>query len=280
MRIFPEKRAMFFGFLAVFPLLFFTVELPVIVASSTSSLCCPEFFNQAMQQQDQDALDGDSIGMTVWNVHKTKDEGWQKDLLRFTRQSDLLVLQEGYATKALGQFFSKENLYWSMASTFRYRDIETGVVTGSSIAPSAVCSLFAEEPLIKLPKGIQITKYKIASSSEQLVVANVHLVNFALGLEEYSRQLQILTKLLDRHKGPMIVAGDFNSWSSDRQDVVEWFRASLGLREIGFSEDYRTAFMGYKLDHILARGIEVNSAKTVQVASSDHNPLLLDFSVK
>ena len=46
----------------------------------------------------------------------------------------------------------------------------------------------------------------------------------------------------------------------------------LGLTEIPF-ESGRSRFLGHELDHILVRGLAVESAAAIAVKSSDHNPV-------
>lgn len=263
-------------------LLFFLVELPVIVSSSESNICNSSMFASEREQSiksHQQGLNPMSISMTVWNIHKEQDEGWKKDLAHFSEKSDLLLLQEGYAKDELYQFFSEENMHWSMATTFTYKEVGAGVVTGSVVVPVVACSLFEAEPLIRLPKGILVTKYPL-TTNKSLLVANVHLVNFSVGIEEYKQQLQTLLSVIDSHKGPLIVAGDFNSWRTERQKAVEQFAKALGLEFVSFENDVRTTFMGFTLDHVLVRGLDIESTKTMEVTSSDHNPLFISFSVK
>jgi endonuclease/exonuclease/phosphatase (EEP) superfamily protein YafD len=56
--------------------------------------------------------------------------------------------------------------------------------------------------------------------------------------------------------------------------------AKLGLIEIEFSPDNRTQFVnGMPLDHVFYRGLNVVEASSPVTQSSDHNPLLVSFSL-
>ncbi len=57
-----------------------------------------------------------------------------------------------------------------------------------------------------------------------------------------------MTALLDELRdftGPVIVAGDFNSWSEARMALLSIQLASVGLQEVRFSPDNRTTFINY-----------------------------------
>jgi endonuclease/exonuclease/phosphatase (EEP) superfamily protein YafD len=45
------------------------------------------------------------------------------------------------------------------------------------------------------------------------------------------------------------------------------------------AEDARTRFLGQQVDHLYVRGLEVVSASTPSVQSSDHNPVLATLRI-
>ena len=102
---------------------------------------------------------------------------------------------------------------------------------------------------------------------------NLHAVNFALGLEDFQAQFRALTDVLIRHQGPVILAGDLNTWSNDRQSLVDEFMLKHGLGPVAFEPDLRTTAFGRALDHIYVRGMQAQFARVIPVTSSDHNPL-------
>ncbi|MCV5940289.1 EEP domain-containing protein, partial [Escherichia coli] len=52
------------------------------------------------------------------------------------------------------------------------------------------------------------------------------------------------------------------------------------LREVQFSPDHRTQFItGLPLDHVFYRGLTLKNAKAPQSDASDHNPLLVSFTL-
>jgi hypothetical protein len=105
--------------------------------------------------------------------------------------------------------------------------------------------------------------------------------NFTLGRDAYRAQLEAIARELAEHRGPMIVAGDLNTWSSARLEVVEDVMQRLGLVSVpaGIEIDGRSRFLGHQVDHIFVRDLEVVHAEVPKVASSDHNPVLLELRV-
>ena len=85
--------------------------------------------------------------------------------------------------------------------------------------------------------------------------------------------IQALRALLDRHEGPVIVAGDLNTWSGSRQALVDTFMQEHGLGSVTFEPDLRTTAFGRALDHIYVRGLRASDARVIPVSCSDHNPL-------
>ncbi|TOE88347.1 endonuclease/exonuclease/phosphatase family protein, partial [Vibrio parahaemolyticus] len=84
-----------------------------------------------------------------------------------------------------------------------------------------------------------------------LAVINVHAINFTVGTEEYTSQLSALETLLKQHSGPIVFAGDFNSWSEYRITAMKQALREANLREVQFSPDHRTQFItGLPLDHV------------------------------
>ena len=79
------------------------------------------------------------------------------------------------------------------------------------------------------------------------------------------------------HEGPMIVAGDFNSWSDDRMGLVSELINKLSLSRIEYQINNKTHVFGNAIDHVFYRQMELVSNKVWQVSSSDHNPISVNF---
>jgi endonuclease/exonuclease/phosphatase (EEP) superfamily protein YafD len=83
--------------------------------------------------------------------------------------------------------------------------------------------------------------------------------------------------VLARHDGPVILAGDFNTWSVARRRAVDAIALRLGLRAVSLDPDERSRFLGEPVDQIYYRGLVPGAASAVPVRSSDHNPVSAVF---
>jgi endonuclease/exonuclease/phosphatase (EEP) superfamily protein YafD len=223
------------------------------------------------------ALNSRSFTVLNWNSHKGRNAIWQEDLERLSSQSDLVVLQEGYLTDDLQNLLVKKQYSWDIAKAFTYNDIYTGVLTASRVKPDFLCSFRAPEPLGRLPKTVLITRYPLTGSDEYLVIANIHMVNFTINLEDFRAQLKKTAEVLSQHRGPLIISGDFNSWNTARREILTDMMQELGVKEVVFATDHRKTFMGQPLDYIFYRKLVPLEALTEKVTTSDHNPMLVTF---
>jgi endonuclease/exonuclease/phosphatase (EEP) superfamily protein YafD len=113
-----------------------------------------------------------------------------------------------------------------------------------------------------------------------LAVANLHAINFAPGSLGYHAQLEALGDALAAHSGPLVVAGDFNTWNEARDGEVRALAARLSLTSVAFPVDARRRFFGRIVDWVFVRGVEVHDATAWEVTSSDHNPVLVTFRIR
>jgi endonuclease/exonuclease/phosphatase (EEP) superfamily protein YafD len=224
-------------------------------------------------------LPGPELRVLSWNLHKNDDPGWDSDLARFAAASDLLLIQEAALTANLQRALHDAGYDWLLASSFTLNDHETGVLSAARVQPASACVQRFFEPLLQLPKSAVITRYEVTGVAQRLAVANLHAINFTLGLGAYRAQLEAIARELAGHRGPVIVAGDFNTWSPRRLEVVHDVMQRLGLVPVLPWIDTRTRFLGHQVDHIYVRGLEVVHAEAPEVGSSDHNPVLATLRV-
>lgn len=224
-------------------------------------------------------LDPAALRVVTWNIHKQGDRGWERDLRTFSADSDVLLLQESVLDRPLQHVFGDAGMRWVMASSFLYGATDVGVVTGSRVAPIASCTQRVVEPLLRLPKSAIVSWFPLEGRRATLAVANIHAVNFSLTLGTYRAQFNALVDALASHQGPIVLAGDLNTWSIDRVAVVDAAARRLHLTEIPFSDDRRRLFLGHQLDHIYTRGLDVVASSAVAVTSSDHNPVMATLRV-
>jgi len=219
------------------------------------------------------ALDPKAIRVITWNLHKQDDAGWERDLTAFVAGSDLVLLQEATLSAPLRNILDDAGLRWVMASSFIYGDVDIGVLTATRATPVASCTERAMEPLLRIPKSAVISWFALAGTTTRLAVVNIHAINFSLLLGAYHAQFAAIAQALASHSGPIVFAGDFNTWTDARVESVRETADALGLREIPFEKDQRTIFLGHQLDHMMVRGLDVVEAAAIPVKSSDHNPV-------
>jgi endonuclease/exonuclease/phosphatase (EEP) superfamily protein YafD len=163
---------------------------------------------------------------------------------------------------------------WTLAGSWGQGGTETGVLSSARVAPLAACVQRTFEPLLQLPKAALISHYAMQGADALLAVANLHSINFTLGLAEYQAQLDAIVIELAGHSGPLIVGGDFNTWSDARVQAMRAAMQSLGLEAVLPQADQRTRVLGRQIDHLFVRGFDVVQASAPQVTTSDHNPVL------
>ncbi len=211
-----------------------------------------------------------------WNVFKNGRRGLTEDLTELSQQADLALLQEAVDRGDFVQSTIKGNpsLRWSMAKAFEKNGVATGVAIGSAVRPIRISSYrsLPTEPVLKTPKSMMLSEYPIANSSEKLLVLNVHAINF-VGQGRFELHVDQMLELIQRHQGPLLVAGDFNTWSSARLEYLNSRMASIGLERVEMARSSRLV-----LDHVFTRGLRVLAADEMpSIRSSDHKPIFVEL---
>jgi endonuclease/exonuclease/phosphatase (EEP) superfamily protein YafD len=212
-----------------------------------------------------------------WNIQKENQEGWESDFVRLSENADVLIIQEASLTEKFRGVLNRRPYYWHLVSAFEYQGVKAGVLTAATIAPDFICPLMATEPLIRFPKTILITRYPLANTHHSLMIANIHMINFAPHTTAYADQAREMIEILQKHQGPMILSGDFNTWSEARLAIIEELSGRLGLEPADFKTDLATKIFGRVVDHVYYRGLTLEEAEVIEVTSSDHNPLWVRF---
>jgi endonuclease/exonuclease/phosphatase (EEP) superfamily protein YafD len=225
------------------------------------------------------ALNGQAIRILNWNIQKSTQTGWVEDLRRLSIGADLVLLQEATLEAELRKKMEGEN-HAVFAPGYTTEEYSSGVLTASKVAPQAHCTLSHQEPWLGTPKATNISRYAITGHSQQLLVINLHGVNFSLNSTALAQQLTDASAVVRVHQGPVIFSGDFNTWSDSRMDALQATMTSLKMEELIFREDQRKQVFGNALDHIFVRGLRVVEAGTATVTSSDHNPVFATLAVK
>ncbi len=239
---------------------------------------CDAGWTRAERPTSQSGLNHARIRVANWNIQKSSQIGWREDLQALAENADLVLLQEAAIETNLLETLDKQS-HGTFAPGYRTKALTTGVMTLSSINPVGHCALEHREPWLQSPKATVISLYPL-DTGDTLLVANLHGVNFTIGATTLGQQLDDIAGQIGDHEGPMIFAGDFNTWNDARKAELERIAKQLDLERVIFSADRRIRVFGHVLDHMLVRGMTVLDSQTHTVVSSDHNPFTVTLALE
>lgn len=224
------------------------------------------------------SLSGKSLRLLVWNIHKGTDEKLPHDFATVSHAADLTLIQEAISEKSFTTRLStaNPNLTWTLAISFELsKNNYTGVATGSVAQPLLEEAIVSDvtEPILHTPKTVLLSEFRLEGREETLLVANIHGINFVTN-DDFKIQIRQMLKKIYRHQGPLIIAGDFNTWNEGRTEYLHKALAPLKVRLV------QTPDSGglFNLDHIFVRGFAPRFVFNLNhINSSDHKPLLVDF---
>ncbi len=240
---------------------------------------CEAVVSMNQSTENTRGLDPDNIAFLNWNIYKGNGENWQDDLSTFARSHHVMTIQEATLSEEMTALLQVHDFNWIMNTAFYLNGTAAGVMNVASTNAVHSCGFKVKEPLIRIPKSTLISYYMIDGSDEKLLVANIHGINFTLGVKSYRNQLDKLYDAIKHHDGPMIVAGDFNSWSDGRMEIVNQLIERLELSDLEYEVNNKTHIFGNAIDHVFYRQLEPLQHQVQQVSSSDHNPISVVFQV-
>lgn len=251
---------------------------------------------QISEFPEQDRHLSATITVAIWNAHKFHDPQFSTDLqsLMDWQKPDIIFLQEAradrFATEKMGGYFANSWSYpWPGGVTI-------GVVTLSKVSPGEVRPLQSKyrEFFVTAPKTSLITEHPLPNG-ETLLAVNVHLLVFERwGVLKLRSQLDELKSIMEQHSGPIVMAGDFNTWNQKRLGLVQELAEDVQLTEVTDFPPGRTTgdmdlgclnwLFGIKedlpLDRVYYRGFVGHSAEVLPYDSSDHKPILVTLTLK
>lgn len=233
-------------------------------------------------ESQKEGLAADDLKLLVWNVWKGKrGSPWARDFQRLREERNLILLQEAVADERMSHVFEAAGVTheWHMATSFswRFSPHPTGVITGASAKPKNKKSLRGKERelFFLTPKVSLSTNYALSGHENDLLAINTHVVNFTT-TSSFIRFIEELVTLIESHQGPLILAGDFNTWNISRWQSLVGILDRMGLAHVDLGADPRSL----KLDHVFVRGLKIKGAQVKSdVVTSDHFPLLVDLEL-
>ena len=223
-------------------------------------------------------LDPQAFSLLNWNVFKGKNETWMQTFEQFSKGHDLITLQEAYLTEGFRALLDNKQFNWDLATAFNKRNYAAGVMTASPSMPVSVCVQRNMEPWVLLPKATLISVYPLQDTNKRLLLINIHAINFTLGDIAFKNQLIQSAGALIEHNGPAIIAGDFNTWSQSREQMLfDILVEPFSLSEVYFDYSKMKTMFKHQLDHVYYRDLDVIDNRTAQTPVSDHSPMWVTF---
>jgi endonuclease/exonuclease/phosphatase (EEP) superfamily protein YafD len=270
------------------------VVLVLLVALTVS--CRGKGTTQVAEFPDQAQTLPSNVTIVNWNAQKGKNPQFASDLklLLEQEQPDIVLLQEArvdlFEPEQMGGYFAESWSYpWPGGKTI-------GVLTLSRVPPVRVEPVPTKyrELGVTAPKVSLVTEYPLPNG-ENLLAVNVHLLNFEVwSLKKISHQLEDLKKIMAAHRGPIVMAGDFNTWNQKRLDLVKTLTRDVKLMEVTDFPEGRTTgdtrsewwnkALGVDrdlpLDRVFFIGFDPTAARVLNYDTSDHRPILVKLKLQ
>ncbi len=254
----------------------------IVVAFTTqaqeASELCGQVFNDHISFSNQIQIRNVSeITLITWNAHKFEDKQFVTDLKKLSDTSDLMLIQEAmHSTNLQNSFANSFPFSFSFHKSFCTSDRKaTGVMSAARFLLQNTLTLVSPgtEPFSFTPK---VSAYSQMIVNNQIVhVINTHALNFNTG-SDFERQMDQVANFISQLSGPIIWAGDFNTWNPERKKYLEHLTQSLQLEHLNPEKDPRNLI----LDHIFVRGFTALKTEVLTQKSSDHLPLRTTLKFK
>ena len=226
------------------------------------------------------------VRVLAWNIYKGNRRQWASSFQRLAREHDLLLIQEAWWAPDTKPVLARiDGMEWWLGVTFEfpYRDgvPKSGTMIGSRVRPSSPV-IFRHSPfreaLAHTPKSSIAARFPVRGSARELLAVSVHGTNLRIELRPFARHMDQIFELVERHVGPVIVAGDFNTWSEARTEYLFSHVRALGLSSLfprGPAEDEGDGRMTWSdnyLDHAFVRGLVAKTPPRIvgELEASDH----------
>ena len=219
------------------------------------------------------ALESETLKIVSWNTNQSEHDGFSMKLGRLLDEEDpdLVLLQEATAGLEFNDSFWGGHF---AASHKSLGGLSTGVATLSPaepVDPPVGLHSSVSEGFVLAPRSALISAYRLPNDATLLAV-NVHGLGtpptFLLAM-----QLEEIEARVAKHAGPVILAGDFSTWTQGRLAAVREVAERLGLEELGmFPEGRATVRAGLWTPLLALAGLD-SSLPVDRVFYRDLQPL-------
>ena len=272
------------------------IKLFLIIVIALAASCRGKGAVKVSEFSDSSQTLPATITIVNWNAQKGEHPQFASDLklLLEREKPDLVFLQEAsadfYKPQQMGGYLAESWSYpWPGGQT-------VGVLTLSRVPPvrvEPVPTKFREFD-VTAPKVSLVTEYPLTNGGK-LLALNIHLLNFEIwSLEKIRHQLEDLKAIMARHHGPIVMAGDFNTWNRRRLNLVKEITNEVRLKEVtDFPEGRTTGDTGSEfwnaalgvagdlpLDRVFFSDFIPIAARVLNYDTSDHQPILVRLKLK
>jgi len=221
-----------------------------------------------------------TFSLLSWNVHKEMGEMMFDQTFHSLQQHykpNLILLQEAVLDSSTSKQFP--NHQYDSAINISMKNKSFGVLTAGQCAFSELLALqtIHRELHLATKKTLLITSHPL-EDGRKLTLVNLHAINF-VPTSIFIKEIDRLRLELNNIKGSLIVAGDFNTWNSQRLMYIKHFAISMGLKEAKLHNAHHVKHLFSKpLDHLYYRELELIEAQAIDTKKiSDHNPIYASF---
>jgi endonuclease/exonuclease/phosphatase (EEP) superfamily protein YafD len=194
-------------------------------------------------------------------------------------ESDLILTQEALLSKHALRMYCEPGFETIHAASYKRRDgLRDGVMTVARAPASGeplrvICKY--PEPIFKTPKAALIKWYPLVGSDQTLLVINIHATLMRRKAAAVEEMEHILSHLPE-HLGPIVLAGDFNTFTPGYLKAVAQVLQRIGLSYVPIPDDPRPKTQA--LDQLFCRGLEVTKVRVdTNFRNSDHFPILAEL---
>lgn len=211
----------------------------------------------------------------VWNVFKgQRAHLFEKDFCQLGFGKDFILLQEAMiGDRQMPTIWQRDfaAYEWHLAQSFHYKKNanSTGVAIGSPYTPKSVDFIRSKtrELFYLTPKLTIFSEFDF--NGTKVLFVCTHVLNFVTQ-NAFTASLYEIAERISHFDGPVVLAGDFNTWNFKRYMVMKSIFRDLKLEHLDLEDDGRVL----KLDHVFVRGFDVLDARVHHtIVSSDHFPL-------
>lgn len=238
------------------------------------SFLCERIFDDQVGFTDQiksPLLPSGTISTITWNAQKFENSKFFFDLKKLSENTDLIFLQEAKHSENWQKAFASHMPFsWNFFKSFCLENKKaTGIQTGARYPLLNNRNIVSPvtEPVTFTPKVSGLSQVEVPGYGP-ITLVNTHALNFNTG-DDFQTQISHLAEELQNYQGPMIWAGDFNTWDGARLRFLLQKTKELGLTHIQHKNDKRLLV----LDHVFVRGLDFVSSEILNYNSSDHKPI-------